>query len=196
MLRKEIMRGEKKIVIQWFWSLVFTIPNQIFSVTPGNTFLTCWTSSDLGRAALQNTRSRDSASSSICRRVLVSSSSFWTEPQSESWNTKCMKSIQCALIMNIFISIYVWEVFARAAALVRVASVMRKSYLQTWQHIPETTPHYKALIIFILSALDFYEDHNLVNESQVILNKKRFELLPDERRTPVRCSENKEQSPS
>lgn len=84
---------DKKIVLQWFWSLVFKIPNQIFSVTPGNTFLTCWTSSDLGRAALQNTQSRASASLSICRRVLVSSSSFWTEPQSESWNTKCMKSI-------------------------------------------------------------------------------------------------------
>lgn len=51
-------------------------------------FLTCLVSSELGSAALQNTWSRESASSRICLRVLVSASSLLTEPEPEGWNTQ------------------------------------------------------------------------------------------------------------
>lgn len=54
----------------------------------------CLGSSESGRAALQNIRMRESASSRICRKVFVSDSSFLTDPVSEG----CWRKNSCELL--------------------------------------------------------------------------------------------------
>lgn len=64
------------------WSESFRRREATSSLRDWSCLVSCW----FGSAALQNILSRESASSRICRRVLVSDSIFLTEPESEGWS--------------------------------------------------------------------------------------------------------------